>query len=169
MKIFPHPNPRPGCWLRQTFLGVFLFEFTAAANPISIPEKSVAPENAFLIITAILIEIFCVYLVLRRTQKPRFFPGWLIGMHLFTYPAFLGFLWIFHDIRPSFAVAIGECLVVLVEGGLIYLMCRYLRPADPNLRAPSPMKCLFASFIGNAFSAGSFPILVAVFDRLSSH
>lgn len=169
MSTFLHPNRRPGCWLRQTFLGVFLFKFTAAANPISIPEKSVAPENAFLILSAILIEILVVCLVLRHAQKPRFLPAWLIGMHLITYPAFLGFLWIFQNIRPSVAVAIGEGLVVLVEGGLIYLMCRYLRAADPNLRAPSPKKCLFASFIGNAFSAGSFPILVAVFDRLSSH
>jgi len=168
MKIFSHPNRWPGCWLRQTFFGVFLFEFTATANPISMPERAVAPENACLIFTAILMEILCVCLVLRRTQKPRFFPAWLLGMHFFTYPAFLEFLWIFQDVRPSVAVTIGEGLVVLVEGGLIYLMCRHLAPADPKLQPPAPAKCWLASLVGNACSAGAFPILIVVYDHLAS-
>lgn len=127
-----------------------------------------APENAFLIFTAILVEILCVVWILRRAKKPRFFPAWLIGMHVVTYPAFLGLLWIFQDVRPSVAVTVGEGLVVLVEGGLIYLMCRYLAPADPTLRPPSPAKCWLASLVGNACSAGAFPILIVLYDHLAS-
>jgi hypothetical protein len=89
-------------------------------------------------------------------------------MHLFTYPAFLGLLWLLHDIRPSIAVAIGEGLVVLVEGSLIYLMCRYLSPANARLRPPSPGTCWLASLVGNACSAGAFPILIFGYDRLAS-
>jgi len=163
-----HNNPPSVILLRRTVLGTFLFELTAAANPIEIPEKSVAPENAFLIFTAILIEILCVYLVLRRRQKPRFFTAWLIGMHLFTYPAFLALLWCLHDVRASIAVAAGEGLVVLVEGWLIYLMCRHLAPANSALRPPSPAKCWLASVLGNACSAGAFPILIVAYDHLVS-
>jgi hypothetical protein len=144
---------------------MLLFPFIACANPIEIPEKPVTLEITFLIITAILIEVVCVWLILRRSQKPKFFPVWLIGMHLLTYPAFLGLLWLIQDIRPAFAVAIGEGLVVLVEGGLIYLICRLIRPANPDLAPATGMKCWLASFIGNACSAGAFPILIAACDH----
>ena len=35
--------------------------------------------------------------------------------------------------RPAFAVGIGEGLVVLVEGTLIYLICRFIPPAKIRL------------------------------------
>ena len=47
-------------------------------------------------------------------------------MHQFTNPAFLALLWQLHDVRPALAVALGEGLVVLIEGALIYLMCHFM-------------------------------------------
>lgn len=108
-------------------------------------------------------------LILRRSQKPRFFILWLIGIHLFTYPAFLGFLWLKQNMRPAFAAGIGEALVVLVEGTLIYLICRFIPAAKPDLTTPSIIKCLLASLIGNIISAAAFPVLIAIHDRFASN
>lgn len=93
---------------------------TAQANPIEVPEKSIIPEISFLIGLAILIEVICVWFMLRHSRRPRFFILWLVGMHLITYPSFMGLLWLLQAMRPAFAVAIGEGLVVVVEGLLIY-------------------------------------------------
>ena len=76
---------------------------TARANPIEIPEKSVKPEICFLIGFAILFEVLCVWYILRHSLRPRFFIVWLLGMHLVTYPAFLGLLWLLQAMRPAFA------------------------------------------------------------------
>lgn len=137
----------------------------AKANPISMPEKNVTPEISFAIAIAILLEVICVSLILRRNRRPRFFILWLIGMHLLTYPGFLGLLWLLQDMRPASAVAGGEGLVVLVEGILIYLICRFRIASRPEVAAPSIGKCLLASFIGNACSVVAFPILVAIYDH----
>lgn len=59
----------------------FLATCAAWGNPISLPQKPIAPEIAFLIGSAILLEVACVWFVLRRWGKPRFFVLWLIGMH----------------------------------------------------------------------------------------
>ncbi len=147
---------------------IFLSALSANADPIELPEKPITPEITFLISLAIFLEVICILLVLRRSQKPRFFILWLIGIHLFTYPAFLGFLWLEQNMRPSFAAGIGEGLVVLVEGTLIYLICRFIPSAKMNLAPASILKCLVASLIGNILSASTFPILLAVYDRLSS-
>jgi hypothetical protein len=147
---------------------LFLSVVSANADPIELPEKPVTPEITFLISCAILLEVVCIWLVLRRSQKPRFFILWLIGMHLLTYPAFLGVLWLTQNMRPAFAVGMGEGLVVLVEGTLIYLICRFIPPARSDLAAPSIIKCLFASLLGNAFSAGAFPALIMIYDRFIS-
>jgi len=78
---------------------------------------------------AILLEVICIWLVLRRARRPRFFVLWLAGMHLITYPAFLGVLWMLPRIRPALAVAVGEGLVVVVEGIIIYLFAAmWFRP-----------------------------------------
>jgi hypothetical protein len=63
------------------------------------------------------------------------------------------------------AVASGEGLVVLIEGLLIYLICRFIPPAKPEFAAPSIAKCWLASFIGNICSAGAFPMLLAIYDH----
>jgi hypothetical protein len=117
------------------------------ADPISLPEKPITPEISFAIGFAILLEVICIWWMLRRSRHPRFLVFWLLGMHLVTYPPFLGLLWVLQDVRPAYAVACGEGLVVIVEGILIYLICRFvsspknevatsvpaLHPAKPNL------------------------------------
>ena len=90
--------------------GILSLVLPARADPIELPEKSITPEISFIIGFAILLEVTCIWLILRRARKPRFFILWLIGMHLFTYPAFMGMLWLLQNIRPAFAVGIGEGL-----------------------------------------------------------
>ena len=141
---------------------------SARANPIELPEKSITPEVSLVIGGAILLEVICVWWMLRRTRRPRFFVLWLAGMHLITYPAFLGVLWLLQEMRPALAVAIGEGLVVLVEGVFIYLLCRFVVSAKPGITAPSLAKCWLASLIGNVCSAAAFPVLLAVYERFAA-
>ena len=70
-------------WFGVVAAVVFLAA-SAKANPISLPEKSVTPEISFAIALAILLELICVLLILRRFRRPRIFIIWLIGMHLRT-------------------------------------------------------------------------------------
>ena len=146
-------------------VAAFLPVASASANPIEMPEKPLTPEITFLIVCAILLEVVCILLMLWRSKKPRFFILWLVGIHLFTYPAFLGFLWLEQNMRPALAAGIGEGLVVLVEGTLIYLICRFVPPAKSGLASPSIFKSLLASLIGNIVSASAFPILLAIYDH----
>ena len=90
------------------FSAIFLSAVSAGADPIELPEKPITPEITGLISLAIFLEVVCILLVLRRSKKPRFFILWLIGIHLFTYPAFLGFLWLEQNMRPAFAAGIGR-------------------------------------------------------------
>lgn len=167
MKLSTSQNP-PICFRRLCiFLVVtFLSSGSSWANPISVPEPSVTLTIVLLVVVSILVEVACVLLLLRRSRKPRFFVLWLIGMHLLTYPSFLGLLWLLEDMRPAFAVAIGEGLVVLVEAMLIYFICRFGPSTRPDAAAPSGMKCFLASFAGNACSVVAFPILLTIHDRL---
>ena len=154
----------PPCLLRRgTLVALMLTVASARANPIELPEKSIVPEVSLTIGFAILLEVICIWWMLRRFRRPRFFVVWLLGMHLFTYPGFLGFLWLSHDVRPAFAVVLGEGLVVVVEGALIYLMCRFMPAAKPGLTTPSMVRCWLASFVGNACSAAAFPLLCRIF------
>jgi hypothetical protein len=147
---------------------MFLFAFSSRADPIELPEKSVTPEISFLIGFAILLEAVCILFLLRRYRRPRLFILWILGLHLITYPAFLGILWRFQDMRPAFAAALGEGLVVIVEGGLIYLICRYV-PARHNLPIASPMRCWLVSLAGNVCSLIAFPLLTNLYDFISRH
>jgi hypothetical protein len=147
---------------------IFLPVVSVSADPIELPEKPLTPEITFLIVCAILLEVVCISLMLWRSKTPRFFILWLVGIHLFTYPALLGFLWLEQNMRPAFAAGFGEGLVVVVEGTLIYLICRFIPSAKMNLAPASILKCLLASLIGNVLSASTFPILLAVYDRISS-
>jgi hypothetical protein len=135
----------------------------ARANPIAIPEKHLMPEISLAIGFAILLEVICIGWLLRRFRHPRCFIGWLIGMHLLTYPPFLALLWMLHDVRPALVVAIGEGLVVVFEGALIYLICRFVPPAKSGPAAPSIARCWLVSLIGNLCSAAAFPFLLAIF------
>jgi hypothetical protein len=147
---------------------VMLLAIPAQANPISMPEKSITPEISFVIGFAILLEVICIRWILRRSRRPRLFILWLVGMHVITYPAFLSLLWTLEDFRPAFAVGLGEGLVVLVEGALVYLICRFVPSAKPELTWPSVAKCWLASLIGNVLSAIAFPVLLVVFERFST-
>jgi hypothetical protein len=57
--------------------------------------------------------------------------------------------------------------VVLVEGALIYLICRFIPSAESDRAKPSIVKCLLASLIGNIVSAVSFPALLSIYDRIA--
>lgn len=142
---------------------LFLCPFSSQANPISIPEKPLTPEIAFLITFSILLEATCILLLVRHWRRPRFFIIWIIGIHLLTYPAFLSFLWLLQDMRPALAVAFGESLVVLVEGILIYLICRYV-PTRQSFPTASLFRCWLVSLTGNACSVIAFPFLTHLYD-----
>lgn len=148
-------------------VAVFFTSLSLRANPIELPERPVTPEIAFLLTTAILLEVGCVWFLLRRSRKPRFFVLWLIAMNLVTYPAFVGLLRLLDDLRPSLAVLIGEALVVIVEGAVIYLICRFASSQKSELPAPSVLKCWLASLVGNACSAATFPLMLAIYERFS--
>lgn len=154
-------------WRLGIFLAAMLFfSFSAQADPISIPEKPVTPEITFLIGFSILLEATCILLLLRRFRKPRFFILWILGLHLITYPAFLGFLWLFQNMRPAFAVALGEGLIVIIEGTFIYLICRCVLTSQ-KLPMASLIRCWLVSLAGNACSLIAFPLLTKLYDFIS--
>jgi hypothetical protein len=148
---------------------IFIAAFSAQANPISLPEKPVAPEISFLIPASILLEAFCWVFLLRKYQRPRFFIFWILGMHLFTFPAFLGLLKFLDTMRPAIAVALGETMVVLVEGYVVFLICNYIRTSRQNASLPSLLRCWLVSFAGNICSAAAFPLLVHAHDSIFSY
>jgi hypothetical protein len=159
----------PPCLRRLGVLAaLFLCPFSSQANPISIPEKPLTPEITFLISFSILLEATCILFLLRRFRKPRFLILWILGLHLITYPAFLGFLWLLQDMRPALAVAFGEGLVMVIEGTLIYCICRYA-PTRRNLPMASLVRCWLASLAGNACSLIAFPLLMIFYDFISRH
>ena len=141
-----------------------LATFAARANPIVLPEKPVAPEITFVLGSALLLEVACVWMVLRRWGRPRLFVLWLMGMHALTYPGFMALLAALDELRPVSAAVIGETVVVVVEGAMIYLLCRFLRPTKSEVAAPSALRCWLASLAGNACSVAAFPILSAAFE-----
>jgi hypothetical protein len=145
------------------FLAVLFFFpiISSQANPIAIDERPVLQSATLIPLTlAILAEAICVRVLLRRWRRPAAFILLLMLMHVFTYPLFLGILWLLYGLHPFLSVAIGEGLIVLIEGGLIYLLCRYLASAKSDLPVPSLARSVFASLIGNIFSASFFPLLV---------
>jgi hypothetical protein len=156
-------------WRLGVLAAMLFCSFSAQANPISIPEKSITPEITFLICFSIFLEAVCVLLLLRYFRKPRFFVLWILGLHLITYPAFLGLLWLFQNMRPFFAVALGEGLIVIIEGTLIYLICRFVPPSKQIFLKTSLVRCWMASLVGNACSLVAFPLLINLYDFISHH
>jgi hypothetical protein len=143
--------------------------FSTQANPIELPEKPVTPEISVLIPTSILLEAICWVFLLRKFQKPRFLIFWIMGMHLITFPAFLGLLKFLDTLRPVTAVALGETLVVLVEGYIVFLICNHFRPGRQNAPPPSLIRCWLVSLAGNVCSAAAFPILAHIHDSVFSY
>jgi hypothetical protein len=161
-------NLRDGCFHRLGFMAVLMLSvISLKADPISVG-KSPLEHTVFVPITlAILIEAICICLILRRSRRPRLFILWLMGMHLLTYPLFLGWLWLSYGTHPALAGALGEAAIVLIEGGLIYLICRFISPDNSPLPEPSISKSLFASLIGNICSAAAFPLLLLVYGKIA--
>lgn len=146
------------------WFATLLCAFPAQADPIELPEKPVAPEIVFLVGLAILLEAVCILLLLRNFRKPRWFILWIIGLHLITYPAFLGLLWLLQDIRPVSAAGLGEIVMVIAEGTMIYLICRFV-PSKRNLPDVSLVRSWMASLAGNACSLVAFPLLMKLYDN----
>ncbi|MGA2280485.1 MAG: hypothetical protein ABSG80_09310 [Verrucomicrobiota bacterium] len=152
---------------RLGFLAVLLLSAVSLkANPAS--ERFDQLGTDITIALAILVEAICVLILLRRWRTPRLFILWLMGMHLLTYPLFLGFLWFSDGLHPAPAIAIGEGLIVLIEGGLIYLMCRFAPSAKSELPLPSVSKSLLASLAGNICSAVAFPLMMILFGLIAA-
>jgi hypothetical protein len=145
---------------------MFLSVVSASADPIEIPERPLTTQITVLISLSILLEAVCIFFILRRFRKPRLFVLWILGLHLITYPVFLGMLWLFKDMRPAFAVAIGEGSIVIIEGILIYLICRFISSIKSTFIEPSIIRCLLASLVGNTVSAAAFPVLLAIYEHL---
>lgn len=89
-------------------------------------------------------------------------------MHLLTFPAFIGLLRFLDTMRPAIAVAVGEGLVVLVEGYLVFLICGFIRPSLKNAPTPSLARCWLVSLAGNFCSAAAFPLLKIAHDFVFS-
>lgn len=146
---------RLGCVAVLLLSGVSLL-----ADPIVVSEGPPRPGALVPIFFAILLEAICVRLLLRRWRRPGLFILWLMGMHLLTYPLLLWVLWLAYGLHPAVGVVMGEGLIVLLEGSLIYLMCRFLSSTKSELPVPSIGRSLFASLIGNICSAAIFPFLL---------
>jgi hypothetical protein len=155
-------NPRYGGLRGLGSLAVLaLSTVSLKANPINPGASPVFELGTVTGITlAILAEAICIMLLLRRWRTPRWFLLWLMAMHLVTYPIFLGLLWLSSGKPPVLSVAVGEGLIVLIEGGLIYLLCRFAPSAKSEMPLPSVSKSLFVSLAGNVCSAVAFPLLM---------
>jgi hypothetical protein len=154
---------------RLGFLAVLLLSaISLKANPVVVGEGPPRLEVVIPVVLAVLAEAVCIRLLLRRWRKPGLFLLWLMGMHLFTYPLFLGVLWLSYGLQPVLAVAMGEGLIVLIEGGLIYLVCRFLSSAKSGLPVLPFSKSLFASLMGNICSAVVFPLVMILLVLIAS-
>ena len=162
-------NLRDGCFHRLGFMAMLMLSLISMkADPISVGENPLEHTVFIPITLAVLLEAICIGLILRCSRRPRFFILWLMGMHLLTYPLFLGWLWLSYGTHPAFALALGEGLIVLIEGSLIYLICRFCSSAKSELPVPSISKSLLASLIGNACSAAAFPLLMMLYAFIVS-
>jgi len=139
---------------------LLLLPVSARANPMVVGGGSNFSFGTIsAIIIAISVEAVCITLLLRRTRTPRRFFLWIMGLHLLTYPMFLGIVWLSVGLRPELVVGFGEGMVVLIEGGLIYYLCRLAPSAKAAMPPPSVGKVLLASLIGNICSLVAFPLL----------
>jgi hypothetical protein len=144
-----------------------LFPFSTQADPVSIPEPPMTREIIFLTSFAIFLEALCILFLLRRFHKPRFFVLWILGLHLITYPAFLDLVWLFQNLRPAFAVLLGEGSIVIIEGMLIFVICNFIGSPKSGITRPSLLRCLLVSLAGNVVSAAAFPGLLAVYEHFA--
>jgi len=147
-----------------------LIAVSVEANPMapSVVRAPFQPQVFIAIALAILAEAICILWLLRHWRHPRLLILWLMGMHLLTYPLFLGWLWLTYGIHPAIALVTGEGLVVVFEGCLIYLICRFLSSSQATIAAPSITRSMGASLLGNICSAVTFPMLIMLYTWLIS-
>ncbi len=149
--------------LRIGALGAtLLLASEARANPVYIGSPLPATTAS---ITAIVAEVVVAGLVLRAFRRQtRSFLAMAIGMHLITYPAFLGLCVLFgRSMNAEASVASGEAVVVVVEsiGYLVY--CRKTKLESGFAR------CVVAAAAGNltSFVVGILTFMAMV--RLGLH
>jgi hypothetical protein len=157
-------NPEGGLRRLAVVALQLLPAISLTADPITDihQEALIQPRTIIRVTAAILVEAGCVWLLLRRWRTPHLFVLWILGMHLFTYPLFLALVWVADSLRPVLAVAAGEMAIVVIEGDLIYLICRYAPSAKTRLPTPTVVKSLLASLAGNVCSAAAFPLILMV-------
>jgi len=142
----------------------FFFNLSLQANPIELPQRPVTPEITMLTTLAILLEALCVAFLLRRFRRPRFFILWVLGMHAVTFPAFLGLVWFLQEMRPALSVVLSESAVVIFEGAIICLICRFVLAAKSELPVPSLFRSCITSLVGNGCSVIAFPLLMSLYE-----
>lgn len=161
----------PGGHRRQgPYLVALLFCLLSAptlrADPIDIGDLSTAqPSTILTILGAILLEAICINFMLRKRRKPRFLIGWLMGVHLLTYPFFVAFVWCLRSWHPFVSAGVGEAIIIVVEGLGIYLICRFVPSKSDKPRA-TILFSIFASLIGNIVSMVAFPLLLLLFQKM---
>jgi hypothetical protein len=169
------------CLFNFTLIAALFFSAVSVqADPIPFPAPNFIQEAPFIGIPIVL-EAICVVLLLRCFQKPRNFILWVLGMHVLTYPLFfgvvMGLLFLSHNLYFRVftrhllfgfrSLELAEVLIILVEGSLIYLMCRYLSPKPATLPIPSTKRCMVVSLAGNVCSLLASGVLnVVIFDLL---
>ena len=127
------------------------------ADPIVIGGGSVF--TIFAVISAISVEAACMMLLLRRSRTPRRCFLGSMGIHLLTYPIFLGIVWYSEGLRPELILGFGEGMMVLIEGAMIYYLCRLAPSAKAAMPFPSVGQTLLASLMGNICSVAAFPLM----------
>jgi len=149
------------------FAAMMLTAFSVKADPIPDGGGDLLEYTFFVPVTlAILLEAICIRLMLSRWRRPRFLILWVMLMHLVTYPLFLVLLWLAYGKNPVFAAVFGEGTIIMVEGAIVYLICRFIASAQSPLPVPSINKSLFVSLIGNICSAVAFPLLAGAYGRI---
>jgi len=122
---------------------------------------------------SILLESIFIVFLLRKFQGPRHFIFWVLGMHVLTWPMFQScfisldmltrsiylelaglIYWNFPSYQSVSALDLGyaEIAIVAIEGGVIYLMCRYLSPKPATRPLAWLGRCMLVSLAGNAVS-----------------
>jgi hypothetical protein len=57
--------------------------------------------------------------------------------------------------------------MVLIEGGVIYLLCRFAPSAKSQLPSPSVSRSLLASLAGNLLSLAAYPLWMMLLTWIS--
>jgi hypothetical protein len=161
---------------RIAFLvATFSCVFATWANPIPLDDSWRAfPTNWGIetphIVVPILLEAVFVVFLLRRFRTPRIFILWIFGMHVLTYPLFLALSLGIQPLLSSFSsIVFAEVLIIFIEGGLIYSMCRYLPTQASAAPTASVGRCIVVLLFGNLCSIDLSLLLTIVYSSIYAH